>query len=303
MAGDEFERTMGRVRLGARIVQWGAAIIGLAQAGPDLAAEYVTGEGASNLDMSLVVAGASVLVFGLAAFVARMTARAGGLRAAERTVEAGLGDSLVVLSVDSDGHREHRRVVSADRWADPLPLSPLADVVAERLGGGAAAWSITVFCWLFGAVIILGLAGVQHGAVPGPGEIVAMLAMTLVAAMIVGFRACTTLSSRESAIHKDLGCLGLRRRRSLPYGEIEGVTVEHRVTYADTASGTDRSNSGPMHSFKVLLVGAHADELGAYDNAFEARGRARQLAAYMGKPYIEAVVDDLDALPLMEEEP
>ncbi len=127
MAGYEFERTMGRVRLGARIVQWGAAIVGLAQAGPDLA-EYVPGEGASDLDMSLFVAGASVLVFGLAAFVARMTARAGGLRAAERRVEVGLGDSLVVLSVDSDGHREHRRVVSADRWADP------------------SAWSVTLFC-------------------------------------------------------------------------------------------------------------------------------------------------------------
>ena len=148
-------------------------------------------------------------------------------------------------------------------------------------------------------MIVLGLAGVQHGALPGPGEIAALVAMTLVAAMIVGFRARTTPSGRDSAIHRDVGCLGLRRRR-LPYGEIEGVTVEHRVTYADTASGTDRSNRGPMHSFKVLLVGAHADEIGAYDNAFEARGRARQL---MGKPYIVAVVDDVDAPALLEEEP
>ncbi len=305
MADEAVKLTVRKVRVGARIVQVLAVVAGVLLAGPDLVAEYVTHEGADNPDAAIIIAIVCVVVSGIAAWAARGFERGLSLPETETRVDAGLGDSFVIVSVGTGSARELHHVITDDKPADPLPLSPLQDAVVESFGGGCLAYGMAVFLWLFLATIILGFAGVFQGNAPGAGAIAGVVLITLGAAAITTFRWRRILSNRDKAVHSVLACLGFRRRRSRPYDTFDAVTLRHSFTRSSSSSspGGQSTSQRTTHNFNVLLTGPDEIQLQSFHDAFKARGRARQLAAYMGKPLVEPRVEDVSTLPLMEASP
>ena len=98
MADEAAKRTARKLRLGARIVQVLAVVAGVLLAGPDLVAEYITYEGAEDLQATITLAVVCAAVFVAASWVAKGFARGLVVREAAAAADAGVGDSFVIES-------------------------------------------------------------------------------------------------------------------------------------------------------------------------------------------------------------
>jgi len=297
------KQTMRKVMIGARVVQALALLAGVALAAPELLAQFVTYERAADWDRVILIAGICLPVVFVASWIASGIKRGLDEHDTELKVAAGLGEQFVIESDRGAGFREVYRVMTDDAPPPALPLSPLKNAVVEQIGGSGVAVGLTVFVWLLAAVVLLAATGVVHGQAPGAAAIGGMVAFTVIAAAVMTFRHRTVLSNRDQAVHTELTSLGLRRRRSRPYADFTAVKLRHAISHAEssTISHSDQGSRHvpASHSFNILLSGENEFILQTLNDAFRARRRAEQLAAYIGLPLVDPEVEDVASLSVL----